>query len=112
MCYGVTCSLRPTPFLQLSLGYSAFPNTEQHHLIPAFSASSALFSLYLRRRSPATLVKSVVSTHFPLTTEGVGGDEREAKVTGASGSLPLLASHYIVTSLRHCFSLSVQKVTS
>jgi hypothetical protein len=87
MCYGVTCSLRPTPFLQLSLGYSAFPNTEQHHLTPAFSASSALFSLYLRRRSPATLVKSVVSTHFPLI-------------------------HYIVTSLRRCFSLSLQKVTS
>jgi len=40
---------------------------------PLFSVASALFSHFCHAETAANLLQSVGYTHFPLTTEGVGG---------------------------------------
>jgi|SRR5215472_11077388 len=44
-----------------------------------FSRASALFSQMCHAGSPANRLESAASTHFPLTTEGVGGDGWSAR---------------------------------
>src|SRR5262249_55555277 len=44
------------------------------HLTTLFSVTSALFSHFCHTESPVIPVESVASTHFPITTEGGGGE--------------------------------------
>ena len=57
-----------------SFGSSAL--SHRYDLTPVSSMISALFSHLSVPGSPATRLESSAHTHFPLTTEGVGGGEK------------------------------------
>jgi hypothetical protein len=83
--------LRPSPVPAFVLSHlqpltslaSELSASSLQHLTSVFSEVSALFSLYLCPGSPANLLESIDSTHFPLTW-GVGGSEDDSSRLPAS----------------------------
>ena len=66
LCCSFTSSISFNPFTSLVLPHL-------YHLTPLSSVTSELFSHFFVLESPANLLESSDHTHFPLTTEGVGG---------------------------------------